>query len=82
MMRWAKRRGAKYYDMVVPRPDSLNENDSLWGVYRFKMGFGGEIVEFLGCLDLPIKRARAAAWHRFEPTYYRLHLKLKGDVFY
>jgi hypothetical protein len=41
-----------------------------------------EIVEFLGCLDLPIKRARAAAWHRFEPTYYRLHLKLKGDVFY
>ncbi len=39
-------------------------------------------MEFLGCLDLPIKRARAAAWHRFEPTYYRLHLKLKGDVFY
>jgi len=83
VMRWAKRRGLAYYDMVgVPRPENLNENDSLWGVYRFKAGFGGEIADFLGCLDLPVKQMRAAAWYRFEPLYYRLYYKLKHEVFY
>ncbi len=46
------------------------------------MGFGGEIADFLGCLDLPIKRVCAAAWYRFEPVYYRLHQKLEQNVFY
>ena len=82
-MRWAKRRGLTYYDMVgVPRPENLNENDSLWGVYRFKAGFGGEIADFLGCLDLPVKPVQAAAWYRLEPVYYRLYYKLKHEVFY
>jgi peptidoglycan pentaglycine glycine transferase (the first glycine) len=66
----------------VPKPENLNEDDSLWGVYRFKAGFGGEIANFLGCLDLPIKSVRAAACYRFEPIYYRLYQKLKHEVFY
>ena len=83
VMRWAKRRGMTYYDMVgVPRPENLNENDSMWGVYRFKAGFGGGVTDFLGCLDLPVKPMRAAAWHKFEPVYYRLYYKLKHEVFY
>ncbi len=44
VMRWARQRGLTYYDMVgVPRPENFNEGDSLWGVYRFKAGFGGEM---------------------------------------
>ena len=83
VMRWAKRHGLRYYDMVgVPQPENLNENDSLWGVYRFKVGFGGEIADTLGCLDLPLKQRRAAAWYKFEPWYYRLYYKLKNNVFY
>lgn len=83
VMRWARQQGLVYYDMVgVPRPENLNENDSLWGVYRFKAGFGGEVADFLGCLDLPVKPVRAAAWYRFEPVYYRLYYKLKREVFY
>ena len=82
-MRWARQRGLTYYDMVgVPRPENLNEGDSMWGVYRFKAGFGGEIADFLGCLDLPVKPVRAAVWYRFEPVYYRLYQKLKHEVFY
>jgi lipid II:glycine glycyltransferase (peptidoglycan interpeptide bridge formation enzyme) len=82
-MRWARQLGLTYYDMVgVPRPENLNEGDSMWGVYRFKAGFGGEITDFLGCLDLPVKPMRAAAWYRFEPIYYRLYQKLKHEVFY
>jgi peptidoglycan pentaglycine glycine transferase (the first glycine) len=83
LMRWAKRHGMRYYDMVgIPKPEDRNENDPYYGVYKFKKGFGGEVTDFLGCLDLPIKKARAAAWYRFEPAYNRLYYKLKGNVFY
>jgi lipid II:glycine glycyltransferase (peptidoglycan interpeptide bridge formation enzyme) len=82
-MRWARERGIRYYDMVaVPRPENLNEDDPLWEVYRFKVGFGGEIADFLGCLDLTVKPMRAAAWHRCVPVYYRLYQRLKQNVFY
>ena len=50
-MRWAKRQGCLSYDLWgVPDEDEsvLEENflkrqDGLWGVYRFKRGFGGEV---------------------------------------
>jgi peptidoglycan pentaglycine glycine transferase (the first glycine) len=83
VMRWARERGIRYYDMVgIPKPEDRNEDDPYYGVYRFKIGFGGEVADFPGCLDLPIKPARANAWYRLEPAYYRLYYKLKGNVFY
>jgi len=83
VMRWAKQRGIRYYDMVgIPKPEDRNEDDPYYGVYRFKTGFGGDVTDFLGCLDLPIKNSRAKAWYRLEPAYYRLYYKLKGNVFY
>ncbi|CAN5907201.1 peptidoglycan bridge formation glycyltransferase FemA/FemB family protein [soil metagenome] len=83
MMKWAKSHGVTYYDMVsIPNPDELNEDHPLYGVYKFKAGFGGEIASFVGCLDLPVMPARAKLWNRFEPMYYRLYRKLKGDIYY
>jgi peptidoglycan pentaglycine glycine transferase (the first glycine) len=83
VMRWAKRHGVTHYDMVaVPSPDDLHESNSLYGVYRFKAGFGGEMVDFVGCLDLAVKHVRAKLWNGIEPAYYRLHQKLKGDIYY
>ena len=83
VMRWARRRGIRYYDMVgIPKPEDRNEDDPYYGVYRFKIGFGGEVTDFPGCLDLQIRNARAEAWYRFEPAYYRLYYKLRGNVFY
>ena len=84
VMRWAKRHGFTHYDMMgIPRPENLeDENDSLYGVYKFKVGFGGEVEDFLGCLDLPVKHARAALWNRIEPLYYRLYQKLRHNLYY
>jgi lipid II:glycine glycyltransferase (peptidoglycan interpeptide bridge formation enzyme) len=83
VMRWAKERGMRHYDMVgVPKPEELNEGSSLWNVYKFKEGFGGEISDTLGCYDLPVKKTRAAAWYKLEPLYYRLYYKLNNNVFY
>jgi len=83
VMRWARKRGIIYYDMVgIPKPENRNEDDPYYGVYRFKMGFGGDVTDFVGCLDLPLKNASAKAWYELEPAYYRLYYKLRNNVFY
>ena len=42
-MRWAKAAGCTRYDWWGA-PDVLDESDPMWGVYRFKQGFGGEFT--------------------------------------
>lgn len=83
IMRWAKQNGATRYDMMaIPAPDEMHKDHPWYGVYKFKLGFGGDVEEFAGCLDLPVNLLRARAWNRIEPTYYRLHQRLKGDIYY
>jgi len=53
-MRYAKTLESHTYDMWGA-PDEFNKNDPLWGVYRFKNGFGGRVVRSLGAWDFPIK---------------------------
>ena len=50
----SKEAGCREYDMWGA-PDVFNENDPLWGVYRFKDGFGGKVVRTLGAWDYPVK---------------------------
>jgi len=49
-MRRAKGAGCKVYDLWGA-PDVFDENDSMWGVYRFKEGLGGQVVRTLGAWD-------------------------------
>ncbi|MFO7743298.1 MAG: peptidoglycan bridge formation glycyltransferase FemA/FemB family protein [Anaerolineae bacterium] len=51
-IKWAKEKGCTVYDMWGA-PDQLDESDPMWGVYRFKEGFGGEFVEHIGAWDYP-----------------------------
>ena len=55
-IRWAQEQGCTAYDMWGA-PVVLNESDPLWGVYRFKQGFGGEFVRHIGAWDFPVSRA-------------------------
>lgn len=60
-MRWARRKGCTQYDLWgVPDADPElleaefpQRSDGLWGVYRFKRGFGGRLVRSLGAWDRP-----------------------------
>ena len=54
-MRWAKAQGCTVYDMWGA-PDVLDESDPMWGVYRFKEGFGGQFVRHIGAYDYPVSR--------------------------
>lgn len=49
-MRWAKSEGCTIYDLWGA-PDTLDENDPMWGVYRFKQGFGASFVQHIGAYD-------------------------------
>ena len=74
-MLWAKAQGCREYDLWgVPDADLdtleanfLEHEDGLWGVYRFKRGFGGSL-----------KRA-AQSWDRiYYPLLYKLYLRRIG----
>lgn len=70
-MRWARAKGAEEYDLWgVPDEDEAaleaqfeKRSDGLWGVYRFKRGFGGEL-----------KRAAQAMDKIYNPLLYKLYL--------
>jgi len=75
-MKWAKARGCEEYDLWgVPDEDEetleanfQSRNDGLWGVYRFKRGFGGEL-----------KRAAQAMDRVYNPLLYWAYLKFIGN---
>jgi lipid II:glycine glycyltransferase (peptidoglycan interpeptide bridge formation enzyme) len=58
-IRWAKKNGCTSYDLwgVPDHPEEKLEedfpsrSDGLWGVYRFKRGFGGELLRTSGAWD-------------------------------
>lgn len=46
-IRWAKQQGASLYDFWgIPETD--DETEAMSGVYRFKRGWGGRVVQFMG----------------------------------
>jgi lipid II:glycine glycyltransferase (peptidoglycan interpeptide bridge formation enzyme) len=49
-MRWAREQNCDIYDMWGA-PDDFTEKDPLWGVYRFKSGFGGQVIRTCGAWD-------------------------------
>lgn len=51
-IRWAKAQGCTIYDMWGA-PDKFDENDRLWGVWKFKRGFNGTVAHHLGAWDFP-----------------------------
>jgi peptidoglycan pentaglycine glycine transferase (the first glycine) len=69
-MLWARAQGCRTYDLWgVPDADEATleakfteRGDGLWGVYRFKRGFGGRLVRFTGAWDLV-----------YAPLRYRLY---------
>ncbi len=79
-IRWARQRGFKTYDFWgIPDVEeeelestfaNKGSHEGLWGVYRFKRGFGGEIKRAIG------------AWDRvYNPVLYTAYtalMKLRG----
>jgi len=58
-MKRAKANGCTVYDLWGA-PEVFDESDSMWGVYRFKEGLGGEVVRTLGAYDF----APSPLWYK------------------
>ena len=75
-IRWAKSKGCEEYDLWgVPDENEAtleanfeSRHDGLWGVYRFKRGFGGQL-----------KRAAQALDKVYNPLLYWMYLKFIGN---
>jgi peptidoglycan pentaglycine glycine transferase (the first glycine) len=65
-MVWARKQGCTVYDMWGA-PDVLDESDPMWGVYRFKQGFGSEFVEHIGAWDFPVSHLGYWLYTRVMP---------------
>jgi lipid II:glycine glycyltransferase (peptidoglycan interpeptide bridge formation enzyme) len=52
VIQWAKDKGFKEYDLwgIPAKP---HEHHPLFGVYRFKKGFNGRLVKYIGAYDFP-----------------------------
>lgn len=51
----AKEKNKKIYDFWGA-PEIIDETDRMWGVYKFKLGFGGILINTIGAYDYPINR--------------------------
>jgi lipid II:glycine glycyltransferase (peptidoglycan interpeptide bridge formation enzyme) len=75
-MKWARAHGAEGYDLWgVPDEEEATleanfekRHDGLWGVYRFKRGFGGQL-----------RRAAQAMDRVYNPFLYWLYLRFIGN---
>lgn len=67
-MKWAQAHGCRLYDLWGA-PDTFEENDPMWGVFRFKEGLGGQVIRTLGAWDyVP------------NPVWYALYTRIMPKV--
>jgi peptidoglycan pentaglycine glycine transferase (the first glycine) len=72
-IKWARERGCQTYDLwgipdekeEVLEREFTQRSDGLWGVYRFKRGFGGQVMRYLGAYD-----------YVYSPLLYWLYSKV------
>jgi peptidoglycan pentaglycine glycine transferase (the first glycine) len=74
-IRWARERGCLTYDLwgipdeVGREPEKYkrtvtDRQGGLWGVYRFKQGFGGQVVRYVGAYDFVYRPALAWLYNK------------------
>ncbi|OGG26250.1 hypothetical protein A2960_04710 [Candidatus Gottesmanbacteria bacterium RIFCSPLOWO2_01_FULL_39_12b] len=74
-IRFGKKNGAKIFDMWGALGPNLDKNDPWYGFHRFKEGYGGKHVEFIGSYDLIIN---LPLYRLYNTTYFLRQLFLKA----
>jgi lipid II:glycine glycyltransferase (peptidoglycan interpeptide bridge formation enzyme) len=64
MLKDAYAAGADVYDMRGIS-DTLDESDHLFGLIQFKLGTGGQAVEYIGEWDLPLNKLLYKAFEAY-----------------
>ncbi|NSW51767.1 MAG: peptidoglycan bridge formation glycyltransferase FemA/FemB family protein [Anaerolineae bacterium] len=72
----AREKGCSTYDLWGA-PFTFSEMDSMWGVFRYKLGLGGQTIRTIGAWDLPIKRLMYQLYTNILPAFLAI-LRKKG----
>lgn len=85
MIQYAKSHDCTMYDFRGV-PGAVPPEHPLYGLYKFKKGFNGEYVEFIGEYDKIYDKTFYKLYETFEPIYYkgvrkliRFKKKIKGE---
>lgn len=93
-MQWARGRGCRYYDLwgipegaseeaggedaVTQHVEESGRPAGLWGVYRFKSGFGGQLARYAGAYDYVYSPLLYRTWQELLPRYRALLFRRIG----
>ncbi|MHB1001411.1 MAG: lipid II:glycine glycyltransferase FemX [Armatimonadota bacterium] len=78
MIEWAKESGCIWYDFRGVSPKKEEEaDDHLYGLNRFKEGFGAKFVEYTGEYDMPYSKTWYWAWTTGKPRISSILKSLK-----
>jgi len=77
-IKWARAQSCTTYDLWGA-PEIFDESDSLWGVYQFKRGFGGQVVRYLGAYDYPVYPLLYQLFSGLLPRYRALLRRRRGQ---
>jgi len=70
-IRYAKELGCETYDLWGA-PDEMQESDPMWGVYRFKVGFGAEFTPHIGAYDYAPRPLLYRVYAFLRPRWVKL----------
>ncbi|MFP4697236.1 MAG: lipid II:glycine glycyltransferase FemX [Eubacteriales bacterium] len=76
MIQYAMEKGCNIYDFRGISGD-LNPDNPLYGLYRFKKGFNGDFVEYIGEFDLVVRPFLYHLWEFWLPKIKKILKKMK-----
>jgi len=71
-IRMAQKNGCEEYDMFGTAPNS-NPSHPLYGLNRFKLGFGGHLYHRMGCWDYPLDKQQYRTFRAQEVNNQSYH---------
>ena len=72
----SKKFGCGIYDLWGA-PDNFDNQDKMWGVYRFKQGLGCEVVQRIGAYDFPLSKITYKIFSILIPRFLSITRKIR-----
>jgi lipid II:glycine glycyltransferase (peptidoglycan interpeptide bridge formation enzyme) len=72
----SKKFGCSIYDLWGA-PDNFDNQDRMWGVYRFKKGLGCEVIQRIGAYDYPLSEITYKIFNKYVPRFLSITRKIR-----
>lgn len=73
----SKALGCKIYDLWGA-PEKFKPTDKMWGVYKFKEGLGGKVIQTLGAYDYPTSKFAYTMVQEALPRFQAIARRMRG----